>query len=448
MTRYFLASIAASAVAGIALLAVPAAKAQDDMTGVSLSGSMTEDIGFGSWIGGSRSNDDMHMQTDATLTFTASGVTDGGLTVTAKVDMDADSSGGIEESTLAIAGAFGQIILGADDNAGNILGNVGIGNSYAGTGYYDGDENYTPASSPSPIPNSDGLGIRYITPNISGFQAGVSFQPQHGDDNVDGSTTVANDATVFAIGANFTGDFGGTSLTVGGNYVSEKILKTPNDKADYIRASWGLGTSFGIGTTTLSVRYDVKSNTHPNRSIIPTLVEDYEDTSSYGIGIDHVIGDLAFGVGYGVSTAENWYGETITVPIITQEQANDPTFFVAGKRAIEGDPNARSATFTFVDSENAVISAGAKYDLGGGVSIHLAVTSGTTHSADFSQTTTGKCTTPENKYASTGTRTGNYTGLGCYAPDSFDDDGVLTDNSTRVPGDLVFVYQYVLHQGD
>ena len=177
------------AAAGLAV-AAPASAQDEMMSGVTITGFMNEDIGFGSWIGGLESKDDLHFQTNAEIHFTASGTTDGGLTVSATVEMDADSSGGVDESRLSIAGGFGKIILGSEDNAAALIGNVGIGNDYAGTGYYDGGENYTPSNgSPNPIPNSDGVGIRYITPVIGGFQAGVSWQPQAEGRNSGGATT-------------------------------------------------------------------------------------------------------------------------------------------------------------------------------------------------------------------------------------------------------------------
>ena len=314
------------AAAGLAV-AAPASAQDEMMSGVTITGFMNEDIGFGSWIGGLESKDDLHFQTNAEIHFTASGTTDGGLTVSATVEMDADSSGSVDESRLSIAGGFGKIILGSEDNAAALSGNVGIGNDYAGTGYYDGGENYTPSNgSPNPIPNSDGVGIRYITPVIGGFQAGVSWQPQAEGENSGGATTIENDQTVIAMGANFAQDFGSTSIKVGGNYVSEDVPETAVLK-DYTKKSWGIGTSIGFGATTLNARYDTKGDTHVNPLDAfkldqkVSMGDKRESSVSYGLGIDHSIGALTFGIGYGAGTAERMYTKSITVPHADAAQA-------------------------------------------------------------------------------------------------------------------------------
>ena len=330
MSKYLAGAVAA--VAGVALALPSAAE-------ISITGGVTEDIGFGSYIGGAESDDDLHFQTDAEIKFQGTGMTDGGLTVTATVEMDADSSGAIDESNLAIAGGFGKIILGTDDNAANMLGNKGIGNGYAGTGYYDGGENYTPAGSPGPIPNSDALGVRYIAPAMGGFQAGISYQVGDNADPAGGATDADNDGNILAVGANFSGDFAGTSMTIGANWVSVD----PGDDMEKEKA-WGVGMSIGIAATTLSLRYDVKQDTHmvPVFNSAGNAIESRgksQNTTSYGVGIDHSIGALTFGIGYGLNTQENNAGDGM-------------------------------------DTKTTVISAGARYDLGGGVNVHAAVTSG------------------------------------------------------------------------
>ena len=447
------------AAAGLAV-AAPASAQDEMMGGVTITGFMNEDIGFGSWIGGDESKDDLHFQTNAEIHFTASGTTDGGLTVSATVEMDADSSGSVDESRLSIAGGFGKIILGSEDNAAALIGNVGIGNDYAGTGYYDGGENYTPSNgSPNPIPNSDGVGIRYITPVIGGFQAGVSWQPQAESSNDGGATTTTNDETVIAMGASFAQDFGSTSITVGGNYVSEDVPETttitvvttipenggpvpsvaesPVTIKEYTKKSWGIGTSIGFGDTTLNARYDTKGDTHVNPldafkfAVNASMGDKRESTVSYGLGIDHSIGALTFGIGYGAGTAERMYTKSITVPHADAAQAT------ATPGLEEGDAMPGMATAKFVDGETTVISAGGKYDLGGGVTIHLAITSGSVNQVVGEAMISGKCTMPANTFVAEPPATVTGTGPGCFEPNDIT-DGELSSDSTadRVAGDL------------
>ena len=332
---------------------------------MSISGSMVQDIGFGSYVDGMESADDIHFQTDSEIKFQGTGMTDGGLKVTATIEMDSDSSGSVDESNLAIEGGFGKIILGIEDGAANMVGNKGIGNGYAGTGYYDGGENYTPAGSPGPIPNSDNLGIRYITPALGGFQAGISYQV--GDNpKSNGRTSADNDDNTLAAGMSFSGDFAGTSLTLGANWTStdrgddDLMLATGNipmhstaimtEMVDK-QKSFGIGASVGIGATSLNIRYDAKGDQHYNAKTGKA-----EDRKDFGIGVDHSIGALTFGIGYGVRTDEN-----MALSYASENYADTDTATTAAKA---------------VDTKTTVISAGAKYNLGGGVEIHAAVTSG------------------------------------------------------------------------
>ena len=397
---------------------------------MSISGSIAQDIGFGSYVGDAESVDDIHFQTDSEIKFQGTGMTDGGLKVTATIEMDSDSSGSIDESNLAIEGGFGKVIFGHEDSAGAMVGNKGIGNGYAGTGYYDGGENYTPASTPGPIPNDDGLGIRYITPALGGFQAGISYQIREGADTVmgetvashsGGATTENNDDNVLSAGMSFSGDFAGTSLTLGANWASidrgedDLMLGMGNlapgsaskemiDK----QKSFGIGASVGIGATSLNIRYDAKGDQHYN-----SVTGMPEDTKGFGIGVDHSIGALTFGIGYGVNTQENMAS--------TYSAYGDPS----------GDGNS-GAKPKAVDTKSTVISAGAKYNLGGGVEIHAAVTSGDVENKVGTKscyTATGgmltEVTAAETGTGCTGTDSGGNTGTaGFYQQRAKDMDDV------------------------
>ena len=325
MKKYLLG--AATAVVGMAL-ALPAAVAQDDMMmeGVSLSGSIKQDIGFGSWDNGQRTADDIHFEHDATITFKASGVTDGGLTADAKIDLKGKGDGVINAAHLTIGGPFGSLNFGHNGHASNMHGNKGIGGGYGGGGYYDCGETWTPGQCGGPPGNNKGVGVRYSTPAIGGFQAGVSFQPQKGatvntSDKDENGINTLNDTNVIAIGANFSGDFAGTSLTLGAGLVSED-----GGAGGDTTENWGLGATFAIGDTALNLRYDNAGGG-----------DGAEDTTSYGVGVDQTMGSLSFGIGVGVK--------------------NIP---VAGA----------------ADTESTVISAGSTYDLGGGVSVSGVVNSG------------------------------------------------------------------------
>ena len=106
MRKYLLGATAA--IAGVALALPASAEEMDDMMeGVSISGYMNHDFGFGSYDGGEMTVEDFHMETDAELTFTASGTTDGGLKVTAAIEVTGSGGGsGIDESQSDDRGRF------------------------------------------------------------------------------------------------------------------------------------------------------------------------------------------------------------------------------------------------------------------------------------------------------------------------------------------------------
>ena len=272
---------AAAAAAGL-LVAFPAAAQDDMMMGLSLSGNMKQDIGFGNWRGGAEAESSMHFDTDATIKFTATGATDSGLGISVVVELDGDSVGGIKDNHMTISGGFGQFILGGEDNAAKMHGGTGGGGSYGGMGYYGGGDDYTPQGSggPGKIGGTQAQGIRYSLPSIGGFQAGISFQPD--SSTPDDKSEIDNNNNVMAIGANFTTDLGGNSLAIGGGWIS----LDDDDGASSSR--YGLGTNLGIGNTTVSLRYDNHSDSE----------------TSYGIGVDHSLGAMTFGVGYGTRVVE------------------------------------------------------------------------------------------------------------------------------------------------
>ena len=359
MKKYLVGAAAAAAAAGVAL-AMPAT-AQDEMDdmmpSLTMSGSMNNDFGFGSYVGQEQSADDFHLDIGATITFAATGTTDGGLTVSAAMALDADS-GGIGESHLTVAGGFGAINIGSNDNAANMHGNGGTGKGYGGGGYYSGG-NFTPALGGRKVPNSDSLGIRYSTPSIGGFQAGISFQPEDGADGA--ATTVANDSNVIAVGANFSGDFAGTSLTLSAGHVSQK---TTGD-GDTLK-SWGLGASTGIGDTTLSIRYDRRSEQVAS-AVMGAMMG---DETSFAIGVDHNIGNLTFGIGMGTRTEEN--AAIDDYAFAWTDEVEGVNTIVDGHVEAMPDMGAVMAT-SGQDRKHTTISAGAEYVLGGGVTVSAGI---------------------------------------------------------------------------
>ena len=305
-------TIVAAALAGAAFAGPAAAE-------LTMSGSMKQSIGAGDYRGGAESEAGIHFDTDAQIDFTATGTTDGGVAVTARIGLEGQSGGDqIDENWLALEGAFGKVVLGGEDSAAISHGYAGIGGGYAGMGYYDGGDDYTPyAGAAYPIGYGDNQGIRYSTPAIGGFSAGISYQP---DSSAEDASGTDNDDNIVALGANFTSDMGGSSFTLAAAFLS----------ADSGDAQYGIGASVGFGASSLHLRYDARP-------------ADSGDTTSYGIGFDHALGAMKVGVGFGTVTTEN-ATTTKTGP---------------------------------VDKTASQVSFGMGYDLGGGVKLEAAIAVGT-----------------------------------------------------------------------
>ena len=332
MRKYLVGATAA--VAGIAL-AVPAVAADDMMGGVKISGGINQDIGFGNWQGGGEAEESIHFQTDATLTFQASGETDGGLGVAVTIQLDGDGGGDVKDNHLTISGAFGSIILGGEDNAAKAHGGAGIPGGYAGMGAYDGGDDYTPFSGGAgPFGGSQAQGIRISLPNMGGFQAGLSFQPDGSTNGGDGDTSgTDNDNNIIAVGANFSTDFAGTSLTIGGGWITE------DEEADGAGSErYGIGSAIGIGDTTLSLRFDNHSDAK----------------TSYAVGVDHSMGALTFGIAVGSAVTRKTH--------------------MWAPRALPSDMTATS------------VQVGGSYDMGGGVTLSAGISQGSVENVDAAGT--------------------------------------------------------------
>jgi len=152
-----------------------------------------------------------HGDTDMVVNFTNK--TDSGLDLTFRYDIGAVGStdGGnltIDEASLAIAGGFGKVILGMDDDAGDA---------------YNIDEMDLIAEEPSAtmtsssisinsaVDGNDKMKVAYHLPAMGGLTAGIS----HTDSGVAGS------ADVTSYGAQYAMNAGGAAITLGYAAITE-----------------------------------------------------------------------------------------------------------------------------------------------------------------------------------------------------------------------------------
>jgi hypothetical protein len=150
---------------------------------------------------------------DNTMTIKFNNKTDSGLDITYMVDFDTDagdgSALGTDENSITIAGGFGKVVLGMDDDAGDAY-NIDESDLIA--------EDDAPAAASatigtsSSISSDDAMKVAYHLPAMGGLTAGIS----HTDRGAAGGT----DSTSY--GARYAMTAGGASITLGYAVVNDE----------------------------------------------------------------------------------------------------------------------------------------------------------------------------------------------------------------------------------
>lgn len=192
--------------------------------------------------------------TDSELHIRVQGETEGGTLYGAKIEFEADQNtdNNVDEVGLFFSGGFGRIELGADDGAEDVM-MLDATSIAAGSGGLDSESDFIMGSNAYIFDTSDAVKATYYTPRVGGFQAGVSFTPDTGDegdnDNLSGSRSGDNENSV-ALALNYEGEFGPAALGLAavGHYAKgeENAGGIGSDRSDDIR-SYALGSTLGFG---------------------------------------------------------------------------------------------------------------------------------------------------------------------------------------------------------
>ena len=205
--------------------------------------------GYYEWKYQSRSsqvaaNDGTSMATDSEIHFKFSNKTDSGLTLSMVTEMTADDTDTtIDEGSLSIEGGFGKIVLGGNDNAADNYAIdaqdvVGEDDSPTGTttmSLTDTDLETT----------GDATKLTYHLPAMGGLKAGISYT----DDGTDDTT---GDQDSIEIGAAYTMDAGGASITLAGaTRNTEQVSGTVDTESQNIGITVASGNiTFKVGQST------------------------------------------------------------------------------------------------------------------------------------------------------------------------------------------------------
>jgi len=248
---------------GTTALAAAATLSANALADVSLSG-------YYEWKYQSRSstvaaNDGTSMASDSEIKFAFSNKTDSGLDISMAVEMTSDDTDSqIDESSLSIAGGFGRIVLGGDDNAADNYGIDAedvVGEEIQATGTTSLSLTDTDLET-----TGDANKITYHIPAMGGLKAGISYT-----DNGTDSTTGSQDS--IEMGAQYTVDAGGATITIGGaTSNTEQVSGTVDTESSNI------GVSITSGNITAKVAQATYEATN-------------KDEEANGVGVSFKVSD-------------------------------------------------------------------------------------------------------------------------------------------------------------
>ena len=280
---------------------------------------------------------DYGVDRESEIIFTGSTTLDNGLSVGVNVQLEGETSGDqIDESYMWIGGAFGQLRAGSFDGAMNVMG---VYAPSAGSGMYGAAvfPNSTPVMGGGSHgegafglgPDYDAAKIAWYSPTVGGAKIGVSFTPEAGADDAanggrgDAGEKVAravglvdaddDDSTpkisgiieekinpeqseVFGIGANWTGDFSGASVSVGAGYTGASVEAGTEKEDD--REEWIIGLGATMDAISVGGNYSSDNNGKSGSN----------DRTTWVVGATYSMGPMTYGVTYANTSREQGVG--------------------------------------------------------------------------------------------------------------------------------------------
>ena len=244
--------------------------------------------------------------TDSEVTVTGSGTTDAGMKWLARVEIETDTSANnnTDETWVRFSGSWGQINLGSEDGAEDLMQYHSSTAHKAGDGGVDGDfydaidwnaaNSRFAAGAKLSEDTGDDPKITYFTPRVGGLQAGVSFTPDLGGN---GRNTSADDAasddfqSSFGFGVNFVQKFGGAKVQVSAvGHIAEHEDDDATPKEE-LRA-WAVGAAVNYGNWAVGGSYQDVGDGGEFKSVGD------DDATSWNAGVGYSEGPVKLGLSY------------------------------------------------------------------------------------------------------------------------------------------------------
>lgn len=297
MKKQLLTSTALVA-AGAMAFAAPALAKNPALT---LGGSTEQIVGFSdndnasSYTGGGNGFD---QQTDSEIHFNASTTLDNGIKIRARIELEGNTSADqIDEHWMRISGSFGQVTLGSQDGASQLMVTGYQGSWAAGVGQNlafdvaDWVEAPSTAGEPSTVQrvtlDGDSEKISYYTPRFAGFQLGASYVPHNNDDtNNTPAGRDTEDHEGFQFGISFDRKFDGIGIGAAVGYADMQQANSALDKKEV----FGGGLRVDFAGFRVGVGY--VQNTTPTSAVAET------ETTAYDFGVRYSFGPNAVSLTY------------------------------------------------------------------------------------------------------------------------------------------------------
>lgn len=337
-----------TAIVAAGMIAAPSVDAAEKLK-VSVGGYMEQ------WFGYTTTDDQSSadyqgfgINSDTEIHFKGMTTLDNGISVGVNVQLEGNSNRGdqIDESYLIVKGNFGEINLGSENSA---LYKMNYGPSDYGIGINSGDNSRwvpntigasggfygTPFGSTNVEPNSTGDSekLTYYTPRVEGFQLGVSYIPDSGQDDYGTFDRTSEVSDGYAIAANFKRDFDGFNVGLSAGYgaFTDGVAGAEDPSA------YSFGATAGFGGFSLGGAYAASEGTTSG-----------DEETGYTLGAAYATGP------WGVSV--NWFhGESDainTAGVITNDGEHD-SYSLNGKYALgPGVTAAATLGYTELTTDN------------------------------------------------------------------------------------------------
>lgn len=372
-------AMAMAAAAG-SLLAAPASAQGEAETMMVLGGYTNYTFSITKFPGTAEEQDgNIEIFNNTEIFFNGSAETDGGLQVSARVELEGGTQGDqIDEHYMRVSGDFGSFEIGANDGADEQTAAGIFYNSSAVDYYYWNGMTVPNQLYWGPGTFNDGMGIVYTTPSFGGAKIAVGYKPtREAEQNAD---SASGDDQILTAGIKWSGDLGGTPISASAGWGDDDLGYT----------KWGIGLSVGIFEgLTFHFRHDDESsspsfsetwlndmgtddasdmNTDDETNLLTGLFN--EDFVSTAVAVSGQVGALTWAIGYAQAKRER---DVITAGVVLNDDGEIPQTPI-------GTP-AASSSFSY-EVEDKILIGSVDYSLGSGVTATAYVATGSSENTN------------------------------------------------------------------